>query len=37
MIVNYSYDNAALLASEIDRIIMSLRDCVPSAPAKAKK
>ncbi|NJM10281.1 MAG: hypothetical protein HC883_05320 [Bdellovibrionaceae bacterium] len=30
MIVDYSYDNTALLASELDRIIVSLRECPPA-------
>jgi len=30
MIVDYSYDNTALLSAELDRIIVSLRDCSPA-------
>lgn len=29
MIVDYSYDNTALLAQELDRIIVSMRECQP--------
>ena len=32
MIVDYSYDNSALLASELDRIIVSMRACSQTKP-----